>query len=232
MARKKADILLEKIKLEYLSGQLKVGQRLPAERALAEKYAVSRNSIRQALQYMQINGWIETKRGGGSLVKSLALPMNTQILKRELSQDEEQVFEMLEVRVALESQAAAHAAQRASADDLEKIKIALMTMARARDDVEKGLNADLAFHMHILEASRNQTLLRLVQTVRKQLEKTILATRQQRFKEGDRMTETINEHKSIYLAIAEGDAKQARQLMAQHILQVRKELAMRELDTV
>lgn len=231
--RKIGEIVLEKIEKKFLNNQLKKGDKLPSERELANLFEVSRNSVREALQTLALRSVIEIRQGGGSYVKQ----SDVDFIREELSgkvvvSESHLIFEMLEVRRALEVEAASLAAQRATAEDLHKIRKSLEAMDVSIDKVEIGAQADFQFHMHIVEASHNSILIHLAQTLIQQLEKTVYTTRQHRFVNPDRYEETINEHKEIYIAIASGDSTLASSLMETHITKVRKELSERSLSTL
>lgn len=227
-ALKTSEIVLEKIKQQYLNGQLVEGERLPSERALAELFGVSRNSVREALQMLKMQDIIDIKRGGGSIIKESPATYGQLLTPSE--NEEHLIFEMLEVRRALEVEAAALAAQRASATDLKTMKDALDAMYLAGKDAAAGAKADVDFHLQIVAASRNNMLIQLVHTVIEQMEKTIYMTRQHRFAKQDRYEETLNEHKEIYLAIASGQSEEAKIQMEHHISKVRKELTENDFN--
>lgn len=131
---------------------------------------------------------------------------------------------MLELRQTLEVECAFLASQRATSEDLERIGHALEMMDQVKNDVELGIQADLSFHISIVLASHNSIFSQLFQTLSEHMQDTIRVTRTQRLKDVERTQETIDEHKEIYLAIAAGDANQAKQLMEKHIKQIRREL--------
>lgn len=224
--RRTAEIVLEKIVEHFLKKQLKAGEKLPSERELATRFGVSRNSVREALQILALKNVIEIRRGGGSYV----IQSDTNLIHEALSEkvtalESHLVFEMLEVRRALEVEAAALAAQRASAKDLNNIREALEMMAVSINEVESGTKADLQFHMCIVAASHNSILIHLAETLINQMKKTIQTTRQHRFSDPGRYEETFNEHREIYLAIASGNSSLAKSLMELHISRVRSELS-------
>jgi len=224
--KKKAyQVIVDQIREYFLNGELQPGEKLPTERELASRFNVSRTSVREALRKLEIKGIIEIKQGSGSFIKtqegrSLGEELSSTIIKTE----KKLIYEMLELRQALEVECAFLASQRATSEDLERIGKALEMMDRVKNDVELGNQADLSFHINIVLASHNSIFLQLFQTLSEHMQDTIRATRRQRLKDPERTQETIDEHKEIYLAIAAGDANQAKQLMEKHIKQIRREL--------
>lgn len=224
--KKKAyQVIVDQIKEDFLSGDLQPGEKLPTERELASRFNVSRTSVREALRKLEIKGVLEIKQGSGSFIKvseshTLGEDLSSTIIKTK----KKLLYEMLELRQALEVECAFLASRRATSEDLERIRQALEMMAQAKQDVELGIQADLSFHINIVLASHNSIFLQLFQTLSKHMQDTIRATRSQRLKDPERTQETIDEHKEIYLAIAAGDADQAKQLMERHITKIRREL--------
>ena len=88
------------------------------------------------------------------------------------------------------------------------------------------MQADLHFHLQIVQASHNKLLINLVQTLTERMEDTIRATRKHRFLDDNRYEDTFEEHKEIYVAIASGNAQEAKKLMEEHITRIRKELSI------
>lgn len=223
--RKIADIVVGKIETEFLKGQIKIGEKLPSERGLASYFGVSRNSVREALQRLALENVIEIKKGG-SVVKAQEIHQTYgKLAKKTLASEEHLIFEMLEVRRALEVEAASLAAQRATTEDLQKIAGALQAMNIPIEEVEKGVQADVAFHISIVKASKNTILIDLAETLMKKIKKTIYKTRQHRFIDESRYEETIAEHRAIYMAIASGDHSLAKKYMEAHITNIRRELS-------
>ena len=224
--KKKAyQVVVDQIREYFLDGELQPGEKLPTERELAARFNVSRTSVREALRKLEIKGIIEIKQGSGSFIKTpechtLGDDLSSTIIKTE----KKLIYEMLELRQALEVECAFLASQRATSEDIERIGKALEMMVQVKNDVELGIQADLSFHINIVLASHNSIFLQLFQTLSEHMQDTIRATRRQRLKDPERTQETIDEHKEIYLAIAAGDANQAKQLMEKHIKQIRREL--------
>ncbi|WP_338030857.1 FadR/GntR family transcriptional regulator [Cytobacillus citreus] len=224
--KKTYQVIVDQIKEYFLTEELKPGDKLPTERELASRFNVSRTSVREALRKLESKGIIEIKQGSGSFIKTSEF----QLLGEELSTtiihaENKLVYEMLELRRALEAECAFLASKRATSEDLEAIRHAIEKMKAAENDVELGLEADLNFHFSIVRASHNSIFLQLVQTLSEHMQDTIRGTRRQRLADPERLQGTIEEHKEIYIAIAAEEAERAKQLMEIHITQIRKELA-------
>ncbi|RID88401.1 FadR family transcriptional regulator [Peribacillus asahii] len=223
--KKKAyQVIVDQINEYFLNGKLKPGDKLPTERELASRFNVSRTSVREALRKLEIKGIIEIKQGSGSFIKTSENLAVEEISSTIMNAEKKLIYEMLEFRRMLEVECASLASQRATSEDLNRIREALEMMDHDKNDVELGLQADLNFHISIVYASHNSIFLQLIKTLSGHMQDTIRATRRQIMANPKRNQDTINEHKEIYLAIATGDADQAAQLMEKHIIQIRKEL--------
>lgn len=228
--RKAYQVIIDEIKAYCLNKNLKPGDKLPTERELASRFNVSRTSVREALRKLEIKGIIEIKQGSGSFIRTTEFPqLGEELSSTILNVEKKLVYEMLELRRVLEVECAFLAAQRATSSDLEQIRQALEMMEKANDNVEIGLEADLAFHLQIVRASHNTIFLQLIETLSGHMKDTIRATRKQRLSDPSRMQDTIDEHKQIFVAIASGQADLAKQLMEKHITQIRRELAEQSL---
>lgn len=220
------EIVFQKIQNAILAGQYNVGDKLPSERELAAQYQVSRNSIREAIRLLELGNLVEIKHGDGTFIKSITLHQAQDKLANVLLKTDKTVlYEMLELRFILESQCAYLAASRATAADLEKMARALDIMKDAYDDEELGLQADLAFHIAIAEATHNHVLVQLIASLEPHMWNTIEATRKHRLAKKNNITRTFEEHKEIYIVISRGESEQAKILMENHIRTIRQELS-------
>lgn len=218
-------VVVDQIKENFLNGEYKPGEKLPTERELASLFSVSRTSVREALRKLEIKGLIEIKQGSGIFIKSLDFIPRVEITSPIMNAEKTLIYEMLELRRVLEVECAYLASQRATSEDLERIREALEMMGRAKNDVEQGLQADLSFHFNIVRASHNSIFLQLMESLGERMKDTIQVTRRYRLADPERLQDTVDEHKEIYLAIATGEANQAKRLMEKHITQIRKEIS-------
>lgn len=147
--------------IEYLieSGHWKIGRKIPSELDLIKQFDVSRNTLREALRALVHTGLLETKHGSGTIVKSndaLSVAINKRIEKSN-------IMEILEVRSALEREAATLSAKRRTSEDLLKIRTVLKKCREnfQKKDLDTFIKSDISFHKAIVEASHNPLLIDL-----------------------------------------------------------------------
>lgn len=228
--RRLSDDIVEQLEGMILEGTLKSGERLPAERALAERFGVSRPSLREAIQKLAAKGLLVSRQGGGNyVVDSLGSTFSDPLLHLLESNPEAQ-RDLLEFRQTLEASCAYYAALRATEVDRERLTAAFETLqdCYARADevsrVEEGA-ADARFHLAIAEASHNAVLLHTIRGLFDLLKRNVVTNiggmYQQRTETRDML---INQHRDLYLAIIEGRPEQAREVSTRHLLYVQEVL--------
>jgi GntR family transcriptional repressor for pyruvate dehydrogenase complex len=145
-----------------LAGQLKPGERLPSEGALAARYGVSRPVVREALARLRVRRLIETQNGTGTFVRHPEPKDLTETLMRHLqlaSTGSQAVANLYEARLAVELMSAQLAATRATEEELEEIHSHLQTMRDRQTAESDWTRADLAFHQAVAQAAHNPFLL-------------------------------------------------------------------------
>jgi DNA-binding GntR family transcriptional regulator len=178
------------------SGSLKPGGHL-VESELAEQLGVSRQPIREALQRLAVDGWVELRPAYGAYVH---VPTS------------EEVAQLLGVRAALEAYSAREAAQHATADGMARLReLYDAGMAALSADDENGLvaaNADL--HAYIVQMSGNKVLAELIAQVERRVRWYYTPIARPRGKDAWR------EHEGLIQALGDGDADLAERLMRAH----------------
>ncbi|MFC6335467.1 FCD domain-containing protein [Pseudomonas sp. CCM 7891] len=228
--RRLSDDIVEQLEGMILEGTLKSGERLPAERALAEQFGVSRPSLREAIQKLAAKGLLVSRQGGGNyVVESLGSTFSDPLLHL-LENNPEAQSDLLEFRQTLEASCAYYAALRATEVDRERLTAAFEALqdCYARADevsrVEEGA-ADARFHLAIAEASHNAVLLHTIRGLFDLLKRNVVTNiggmYQQRAETRDML---ISQHRDLYLAIIEGRAEQAREISTRHLLYVQEVL--------
>ncbi|MDH6679876.1 DNA-binding FadR family transcriptional regulator [Rhodococcus sp. LBL1] len=147
------------------AGEWKVGQRLPSEADLAAEVGVGRSSVREAVKLLARDGLLDVRHGVGTFVATPAAePALETLLRRS------RVLEVLEVRRALEVEAARLAADRARPEDLAEIRRQLADRHDRHDqhgvDAEAFVTADLDFHRSVVAMAGNSVLTALFDSVR------------------------------------------------------------------
>ncbi|EIK94006.1 Lactate-responsive regulator LldR in Enterobacteria, GntR family protein [Pseudomonas sp. M47T1] len=228
--RRLSDDIVERLEGMILEGTLRAGERLPAERALAEQFGVSRPSLREAIQKLVAKGMLMSRQGGGNyVVESLGSTFSDPLMQLLESNPESQ-RDLLEFRHTLEASCAYYAAQRATELDRERLKVAFEALldCYAREDkvtrAEEGA-ADANFHLAIAEASHNAVLLHTIRGLFDLLKRNVVINIGGMYKQ---RTETrdmlISQHRELYQAIIEGRAEEAREISSRHILYVQEVL--------
>jgi GntR family transcriptional repressor for pyruvate dehydrogenase complex len=199
------------------SGDIGEGQALPSERELVERYGVGRSSVREALRMLESKGLID-QRGKGRFVVSEpqnALESSLQVL---LELQEVDLNELFEVREVLEGEIAAFAAERRTPDDLAAIGRTIDTMAASLDTADSYIDADLQFHLALARASRNRIALHMMHAVREILRRSPLTL----YAIPGVPQGSVEQHRRIFAAVADGDADAARAAMNEHLRVVRE----------
>jgi GntR family transcriptional repressor for pyruvate dehydrogenase complex len=205
---------LEKLILE---GVLRPGEKLAAERELAEKIDVSRPSLREALGKLQAKGLIETTKAGTVVAQFLA-PLSRPLA--ELFADKPRVTaDYFEYRRIIEGQAASLAATRATDVDRAALKECCERMHKAHDiddpSEEAGVDADL--HLLVYESAHNVVLLHVMRVFSELLRNDVLYNRNQLYRRYGVRHQLLEQHLTIANAILRGDPKTAEKAASDHI---------------
>jgi GntR family transcriptional repressor for pyruvate dehydrogenase complex len=199
------------------AGQMKAGQRLPTEAALVRRFGVSRTVVREALSRLKTLGLVESRQGSGAYVREPAKRADERLV---LTPDGSvaAVLQMVEVRRALEAEAAALAAARRSAQSLRQIHGALKAIERAVAAGGDGVAEDVAFHAAIAQAANNPFLLATLAYLNQFLIDATRVTRANEARRDDLAQAVREEHAAIVAAIEAGDVVAARASGARHMV--------------
>ncbi|MFC0272749.1 FadR/GntR family transcriptional regulator [Metabacillus herbersteinensis] len=197
---------------------------LPSENELATMFGVSRAPVREALSVLSASGIIESRQGGRSFVKEIKLANMLEMLAIELI-PMEQIYELLEMRIIMETEAASLAALRHDAADLEKIEKSLNDFQITLTNLEAvGDQADVNFHKHVMNATKNNFLIQVMENIDNLYRKTISFTLKKNIGLPNKREQVFKEHQNIFLAIKERDEKKAALAMKIHLENVMSKL--------
>jgi DNA-binding FadR family transcriptional regulator len=205
--------VVERIRRALSLGVLLPGDRLPAERALAEDLGVSRVTVREALRLLQGEGLLVTKRGSGGTIVSPTLTN-----WEAHSEYHKKIAEAFEVRLAVETMAARLAAERVTPQDIARLD-ACQRALEASDDVHAFRRADSEFHLTVARISGNDMLSNVVEDVR-----AAVASRLDQYDFAVIYESSIRGHAGVIDAITKRKPKVAAAAMEAHIEEARAEV--------
>jgi GntR family transcriptional regulator, transcriptional repressor for pyruvate dehydrogenase complex len=216
--------LVRALTTRIVQGELKPGDKLPTELELIEAFAVSRTVVREAISSLKATGLVSTQQGVGAFVQEPPpVPLQTSVASLEMLHD---VIQVLELRIGVEVEAAALAAQRREDRHVEGMRDAIARLAEAIAAGSDTVEPDLTFHRLIAEATGNPHFTHLFSYLGQLL---IPRTRVEtfRFAPDDRQTylHRVNrEHQHIFQAIERRDVDGACSAMRMHLSNSRDRL--------
>ncbi|MCL1879986.1 MAG: FadR family transcriptional regulator [Actinomycetia bacterium] len=220
-SKRTSEQILEQIKLMLVDGELRVGDKLPTEMELCELFNVSRTSVREALSALSLTGILEIRQGGGIYVRRASSDAIIEPLSFIFLMERDQLQNLLEVRKALEVEAAGLAAERHKPENLEALAAIIAEMEQDLPECRVSDVLDQKFHNELVRASQNPLLERLMNTMQDTLVHAFKLLRALWLSADPAgAVELINEHRDIYQAIANGDSDEARRLMKDHLIKV------------
>jgi len=220
-----SDQIVSQIEAMIVDGRFEAGQKLPAERELAQQFSVSRQSLREAIQKLEAKGLLERHHGGGTFVTDSVNESVTTPLFELLAKHPESQFDLLEFRHALEGISSFYAALRGTDADLDRIEFSINSImdsqTRAIDEQVQSL---VNFYLRIAEASHNVVLLHVVQGMRELLAENIKQNLEV-LANNPSVVEQLNQHRlQIAKAIINGQPEQARDACHQHLSYIEQAL--------
>jgi GntR family transcriptional regulator, uxu operon transcriptional repressor len=198
------------------SGELRAGSRLPTERALSESMAVPRSAVRQALGALEREGVITRHVGRGTFLADLA----TTAAPIDLSTSP---AEIMDTRLMIEPEVAAHAARSATPSDLEQIT-RCMDRGNACEAYVDFEAWDSAFHRAIAASVHNGLLLRMFDTMNAARDLPLWGKSKLRSATAERRAAYEDQHAAIVAALEDRDPNLARSSMREHLESVRTNL--------
>ena len=209
------------------SGEFPVGGRLPPERELAERFNVSRPTIREAIIALEILDRVEVKTGSGIYVLAHQSDNGNGI-------EHISPYELTESRALIEGETVALAANMITAEELEELGDSLYEMAQENDQGELAAgDADRKFHHIIAQATRNAMLVSIVENMWRVRNHAPLVSRAYRSICEQDGAKRVEEHREIFNAVKNRDPQAARAAMHQHFaLILNKLIATTEAEQV
>jgi len=218
--------IVRQIRALIADGQLKSGDRLPPERDLAERFRVSRTSVREALRTLESLGLIEIRAGEGTFVREISVESLIEPLALVILTQREGIAELYEARRLIEPVIAALAATRATLDEVAELRRILEEQAREVEAGRTGVTQDAAFHTTLVHSTHNRAIARIVSA----LVDLLTQSREESLLTPGRPVRSHQDHRRILAAIEARDEVAARQAMLDHLIAVERLVTERQPD--
>ena len=211
-----AEEIADRIRVLILDGTFPPGQALPAERPLAERFGVSRGSIRDAFRTLETIGLLVTRHGQGTFPQELDVDRLVAPLASVLSYRHDLQNELLDVRRMFEPAVARVAATRVTDADLADLHRIVAAQRKKLETGRSALVEDTAFHAALARATRNRVVVSIMAT----LNDLLVESRKRTLKQRGRPRRSILGHEAVIDALEQRDADAAGDAMREHIDQI------------
>jgi len=222
------DLLYGQILEQIVSGALKEGDKLPSENQICRSSQVSRPTVREALMRLHADGLVTTRQGSGTYVQRRPSDQLTRLARIS---DIAGMLRCLEVRIALEGQAATLAAQRRTPAQMDQIFEKLAALRKAFDGNQVPARVDFEFHLAVATASGNAMFAELLDVLNGTIQEAMtVALGITRAGSKDRARRVYDEHEAIAEAIARSDGEAAGLTMRYHLHRARQRVTDGQRD--
>ena len=209
-----AELVVAHIRRLIDEGRLRPGDRLPAERELAQQVGVSRPSVRAGLRALAAMGVVQSRHGAGTFIRSGPPSLDSEPLSFLAALHGFTRDQMFEARRVLEVGVAGLAAERATGEHLAGVAEEMTGLFASLDDPLAFLRHDIRFHRAVASASGNPILASLVEMV----SALFYAQRRKTAERARDLRESADMHRAIYNALRAHDVDRARQAMNDHLV--------------
>lgn len=206
-----AEQVQEQIYQYILDKPFEVGEKLPNEFALGERFGVGRSTVREAVKLLVFKGILEVRRGSGTYVVSTTPADLDPLGLRNLEDKMALALDLANVRIILEPGIAEMAALYATDEDIEKLRSICDSVEQKIKEGDNYIADDIAFHTCVAECSKNKVVEQLIPLIDTAVMMFVNVTHKKL------MQETIMTHRAVVDAIAEHDSIGAKTAMMMHM---------------
>ncbi len=218
------EIIVNQIRNKISSGELKPGQKLPADRELSEEFNVSRATVREAMKTLHVLGLVDIQHGQGIYISEDIEQNLIDHLTPFFFNKNDSLKNLFEIRKTLETQAAAWAAFRANPEEIvameneiERFEALLAEDDINREDIRRHNNK---FHILIFAMAGNPVLITITNSLNELIDEIYGHT----IEIPDRIEQSLKDHRKIFLAVKNRDPDKARKNMHKHLDDVEQEI--------
>jgi GntR family transcriptional repressor for pyruvate dehydrogenase complex len=220
------ELVLDRIETQIVSGTLRAGQRLPPERELAALLGVSRPAVREALRILEAQGAVRSQVGkgphSGTTIDSVPSQALARLLRLHVALGSFPLQDVVETRVALERSSVVLACRNATAQNLARMRVALLAMDEEDVDRERFNQSDTDFHVALADAGGNRLMSDVTRAIRESVRMPILAAMTAMLESGEHSWPAIRDglradHHAIFEAVKAGQGELAADRLEAHI---------------
>ena len=224
------DRVFKKIKLQKISeeiagqirdlikdGKLQPGEKLPPERTFSEMLDVGRSSLREAINILETQGFVEARKRQGIYICSLSTSIISDPLRQIIEEDKDKMLQLYEVRKDIELASAYAAAKYRTESDLAKMKQVLDRMEKDSIKPLIGLYDDLEFHLIIAQSGHNIFRSHILKNIFDLSDEHLQYVMGIMIGEDSRIFKLLEHHQKVFLAIEKKDSNLARSMMDEHL---------------
>jgi GntR family transcriptional repressor for pyruvate dehydrogenase complex len=215
-----SDEIINQVKNLISEGKLKPGDRLPPERELIKEFGVSRPSLREALNSLAAMGFLEVQQAKRTFVKSMTSGRIQDPLSLLIKTDTQKIFDLIEVRKAMEAWGGFHAAQRATEEDIKRLEEIIVEMRKAFDEGRSWEKQDADFHLAMAQATHNTIQTHIMSTIYDLLRESVARV----FTDRGKVKKLFHQHYRIFNAIKSHSPDKARERTLEHLNYVESEV--------
>ena len=203
--------------------KLTPGDRFHSENDLTRILGVSRSSIREAIRLLEVSGIVKVHQGKGIFIADQA-QTSQEAFSNWLQENEASLTEVFEMRVIIDSKAAAYAARNADRADIEKLEeiCRLFSSKAENENPAEMIRIDEDFHLQLARSTKNRTLYMIMKTMTQSLADGWVSS----LNVPGRIKKSVNEHRAIVDAIRKRDATLAERTMTEHLDNALKDIRL------
>ena len=224
--------------VELILGRLSPGTSLPSEADLAAQVAVSRLTIREAVKMLEGRGLVDLARGRRAVVREPDGAAFSDFVVSLIRNDPKGLFDLIELRIGLETMSARFAARRASRAGLQSLESAMQGMRDAAAEYNVAFAAgadagladrrfhdfDLQFHEALATASGNRVVAFLFEAMSNSLRESFSMSRRGQTERGSTREDTVAAHQAVLDAVRAGNERAAGEAMRKHLTETERDI--------
>ncbi len=211
-----SELIVDQMRQLIIDGSLAPGERLPSERDLAERFGVSRVTVRDALRILEAQGLLEIRVGasGGAFVTTPSMSVVGEGITTMLLMSAVEPEEIAEARLLMELGIVALAVERATAEDVETLRDICARSTQALEEHHYDVKLSAEFHAALATAAHNGAVEMISESFRGPLS---MASARAREPADESHRHSVDEHVALVDAIEARDLAAAQRLMTEHL---------------